>query len=269
MTDAARQAATSVTDSDWFRALARSGFAASGVVQGLVGVLAIQVAVQGGGQDADQGGALEALAKAPGGAVVVWLVAIAGLALALWLVVDGTLERGADAKRTWIERLKSWGKAVVYGVIGVTALRTALGAGQDSSRSTRQGSSTLLGLPGGQVLLAIVGLGVVGLGIALIHRGVAKKFLETIRVPGGSRGRTVVVLGQVGYAARGTAIAVVGVLFVVAAVRTDPGAASGLDGALRAFAGLPFGRVVLAAVGAGWIASGIYSIARARLARLD
>ncbi|MFD1722878.1 DUF1206 domain-containing protein [Amnibacterium endophyticum] len=269
MTETARQNAEGVQQSTWFRGLARFGFAASGLVQGLVGVLAIQVAVQGGGQEADQSGALKALAQAPFGAVVVWLVAIGGLALALWLVVDGFLERGSDAKRVWKERVKAWGKAVVYGAVGVTALRTVLGASQDSSRSARQGSSTVLSLPGGQILLGLVGVGVVVIGVALVHRGVTKGFLETIRVPSGSRGRAVVVLGQVGYVARGVAIAVVGILFVVAAWRTDPGAASGLDGALRAFAGLPFGRVVLAAIGVGWIASGVYLVARARLARLD
>lgn len=269
MTDTARSGAQQVQRSGWFRALARSGYAASGVVQALIGVLAIQVATQGGGRKADQSGALSTLAKAPGGAVVLWLVAIAGLALALWLIADGILERGADARHTWAERLKSWGKAVVYGVVGATALQTALGAGRSSSSSTRKGSSTLLGLPGGQVLLAIVGLAVVVLGVALVYRGVAKRFLDTIRVPPGSRGRAVVVLGQVGYAARGVAIGVVGILFVVAALRTDPQAASGLDGALRTFASLPFGRVVLTVVGAGWIASGVYSVAKAWLARLD
>lgn len=269
MTDAARRGARDVADSGWFRAVARSGFAASGVVQALVGALAIQVAVQGGGQNADQSGALEALAKAPGGAVVVWLIAVGGLALALWLIADGILARGEDAKHTWAERAKSWGKAIVYGAIGVTALQTMLGVGSSSSSSSRNGSATLLGLPGGQVLLIIVGVAVVGLGIALAYRGVARRFLKTITVPAGDRGRAVVVLGEVGYAARGVAIAAVGILFVVAAVRTDPGAAPGLDGALRAFAALPFGRIVLIVIGAGWVASGIYSIARARLARLD
>ncbi len=269
MTDTARQGLQQAQHSEAFRAAARAGFAASGVVQALVGVLAIQVAVQGGGEDADQSGAVEALTRAPGGAVLVWLVAIAGLALALWLIVDGILERGPDAKATWSERLKSWGKAVVYAAIGVTALQAALGSGSDSSRSSRQGSATVLSLPGGQVLLVVVGLAVIGLGGYLVYRGIATKFLETIRVPSGSSGRAVVALGQVGYAARGVAIAVVGVLFIVAAIRTDPGAATGLDGALRAFAGLPYGRVVLVVIGAGWIASGIYSIARARLANLN
>jgi hypothetical protein len=269
MTESVRSRAERTTDSPWFRAVARSGFAASGLVQALIGVLAVQVAVQGGGKEADQSGALQELTRAPGGAVVVWLVAIGGIALALWLVLDGILERRQDAKHTWTERLKSWGKAVVYGAVGVTALRAALGAGSSSTSSSKQGSATLLGLPGGQVLLAIAGIGVVVVGVALVHRGITKSFLDTIRVPPGSAGRTVVLLGRVGYAARGVAIAVVGVLFVVAAVRTDPGAASGLDGALRAFASLPFGRGVLILVGLGWIASGVYAVCRARLARLD
>ncbi|WP_233551234.1 DUF1206 domain-containing protein [Amnibacterium setariae] len=198
--------------------------------------------------------------------MLVWIAAVGGLAL--WLLVDGLLQRRDDAKDTWRERLKSWGKAVVHAAVGVTALRVALGAGGSSSRSSRQGSATLLGLPGGQVLLILVGVAVVVIGGLLVRRGVTARFTETIRVPAGDRGRAVVALGRVGYVARGVAIAMVGVLFVAAAVRTDPGAASGLDGALRAFAGLPFGRVVLVAIGVGWIASGVYSVVRARLARL-
>lgn len=270
MTDQALDQAEHAKNSTWFRALARSGYAASGLVQGLVGVLAIQVAVQGGGQKADQSGAVESLSKAPGGAIVVWLVAIGGLLLALWLVLDGILERG-EPKRVWKERLKSWGKALVYGAIGVTALRAALGGGSSdaSSSGSENASATVLSLPGGQVLLGVIGVAVIVLGGFLVHRGIAKKFLETIHVPSGQAGRAVVVLGQVGYAARGVAIAMVGVLLVVAAVQTDSKGATGLDGALRAFADLPYGKAVLIAIGIGWIASGVYSVLRARLARLD
>ena len=77
------------------------------------------------------------------------------------------------------------------------------------------------------------------------------------------------LLGQVGYSARGVALGAVGVLFVVAAVTTDPQKADGLDGALRAFADLPFGKVVLVVIGLGWVAAGVYTALRAKLARLD
>jgi len=266
--DRARGAAQRAMDNPAVEAVARSGYAASGILQGLVGVIAVQVALQGSDQQADQSGALDAIVRAPGGAVLVWLIAVGGLALALWLLIDGVLEQRADRSATWKERLKAWGKALVYLVIGITALRVALGAGASSSRSTERGTATLLGLPGGQVLLVLVGIGVVVTGGVLVQRGATAGFRDTIRIPPGRRGDAVLLLGRVGYIARGVAIAVVGVLFVVAAVRTDPGEASGLDGALRAFAGLPFGAVVLVAIGAGWIASGCYTVLRARLARI-
>jgi hypothetical protein len=251
------------------QAAARSGFVASGLVQALVGVLAIQVALSQGGRSADQSGALKTLASAPGGAIVVWIVALGSLALALWLIVDGVLARGRDAKDRWKHRASPWGKAVIYAAIGVTALRVVLGAGSSSSGSTKKGSADLLSVPGGVVLLALIGAGVFVAGVVLVVIGVQKRFLKTIRVPAGDAGRGIVTLGRVGYIARGVAIAMVGVLFVVAAFTTDAKAASGLDGALHTFAGLPFGKVLLVVIGLGWIAGGVYAALRARFGRLD
>ena len=45
-------------------------------------------------------------------------------------------------------------------------------------------------------------------------------------------------------------------------------AASNRSTSMSGTAGLPFGRVVLVVIGVGWIASGVYSVLRARLARL-
>ena len=77
-----------------------------------------------------------------------------------------------------------------------------------------------------------------------------------------------VPFGVVGYVAKGVAVAVVGVLFVVAALTHDPEKAGGLDSALRSMAELPFGRVLLWLVGAGLVIYGVYCFARARYARL-
>jgi hypothetical protein len=252
-----------------FRAMARAGFAASGLIQLLVGVIAIEVALQRSSSEADQSGALGDLTKNPAGEVILWVAAIGALALALWLAVAGALRRGPDRKQAWSRRVRDWGKAVIYLVIGLAALRYALGGSGSSANSSRKGSATVLGLPGGPVLLGLIGLGVIALGVYLVQEGLRKKFVKTITVPSGTAGRVTVLLGEIGYAARGIAIAVVGILFVVAAFTLDPKKASGLDGALKAFAQLPFGRVVLVAIGIGWIASGVYSFIRAKQARLD
>jgi hypothetical protein len=60
----------------------------------------------------------------------------------------------------------------------------------------------------------------------------------------------------------------VGLLIVIGALATKPSESTGLDGALRTFAALPFGSWILSAIGVGLIAYGLYSFARARLARL-
>jgi hypothetical protein len=251
------------------RGLARGGFVASGLIQLLVGVIAIEVALHRSSSSADQSGALTDLAKAPGGPVLLWVVTIGSFALAVWLVIAGILERGQDTRTTWGHRVRDWAKAVVYAAIGLTALRFAMGGTSSSSGSARKGSQDLLSAPGGPVLLGLVGIGIVVLGAFLVHRGAAKRFVKTIRVPSGTAGRVTVVLGQVGYIARGVAIAAVGVLLVVAAFTADPKGATGLDGALKAFAALPFGAALLVVIGLGWIAGGVYTIIRAKQAVLD
>ena len=87
-------------------------------------------------------------------------------------------------------------------------------------------------------------------------------------MPEGAAGRGMVAAGIIGYPAKGLVVFLAGVLFIVSAVRIDPGAATGLDGGLRMLHGLPFGGVVLVVLGIGLIVSGIYNVARAWCAAL-
>jgi hypothetical protein len=266
--DRAKSEVRRVGDNPAFTTAARLGFATSGLLQLLVGVIAVQVALQGSGQRSDQSGAFGDIAKTPGGAVVLWIATIGSFALALWYLIQAVLEQAQDDKDRWKDRAKDVGKAIVYAVIGFTALRFAVGSGSNSAGSEQKGTATILNLPGGPVLVTVIGLAVIALGGALAYRGWTKKFTKEIDVPSGSAGRATVVLGQVGYLARGIAVVVVGILFVVAAFTADPNKASGLDGALKSFADLPFGKIVLLLVALGWIASGVYFFVRAWRAKM-
>ena len=251
------------------RVVARAGFVASGLVQGLIGVVAIEVALHRSASAPDQTGALHDLAGAPGGPVVLWAAAAASFALGGWLAVAGVLARNPDPKRRWSTRLREWGRAVVYLAIGVEAVRVGLGGDANSARASRTGSADLLSVPGGSVALALLGAVVLVSGGVVVWLGIARRFLKVVHVPSGRWGTAFVVIGQVGYIARGIAVAVVGLLFLIAAFTLDPTTASGLDGALRAFVALPFGEVLLFAIGVGWIAAGVFSVLRAKQARLD
>jgi hypothetical protein len=259
--------ARGASTSTGLRVVARLGYAVNGLLHVLIGGLAIGVAVGAGGQSADQSGALGQLAGTPGGVFVLWVIVVGLLALALWELLDGVLlPRGEHRKAT--KRISAGGKAVAYAAVAITAFTFARGASTSSAQSSTSFSATLLSAPGGVVLLVVVGLAVVGIGGYFVVKGIRGTFVRDIRVPSGSVGTAVRALGRIGYIAKGIALAVVGVLFVVGAVTFNPGEATGLDGALKALAALPFGTVILIAVGIGLIAYGLYCGLRARLAKL-
>ncbi|WP_345800460.1 DUF1206 domain-containing protein [Microbacterium sp. AZCO] len=260
-------AARAAQDSTAFRVAARIGYVVLGIVHLVIGFIAISVATGGGGE-ADQGGAMEQIQKAPAGVVLLWVIALGLAALALWQIAEAVLERDPDTKKKWGYRAKYVGTALAYLAIGFTALIYALGGQSDSSQSTQSFSAKLMGAPGGIFLVVLVGLIVAGIGVAFIVRGATRAFKKHLALPPNIARPGIVTFGVVGYIAKGIAVAVTGILFVVAAIVHDPQAAGGLDAALHSLAALPFGAVILWVVGAGLIVYGVFCFARARYARL-
>ena len=104
-----------------------------------------------------------------------------------------------------------------------------------------------------------------------------RKFLATGEVQfaiivgeslGAPCGQPVTGLGIVGFIAKGVALAIVGVLLLVAALSTDAEVAGGIDGAVDAMLALALGPLIAGVVGAGFIAYGVFTVARARFARM-
>ena len=262
-------AADDATDSRGFVLAARAGYVAAGLLHVMIGVIALRVATGGSGS-ADQSGAVAALAGSPGGTVLLWACFLGCAALAVFLFSEiffGATQR-SDRDRLK-HRVKMGGQAVVYGAIGAVFGTYALGGTSDSSGSTQSLSARLMAHPAGTVLLIVVGLGLVVAGAFFVHRGVTRSFRENLkRLPPGTAGRAVMWLGTAGYAAKGVALAVLGVLVVVATVRSDPEQSSGLDGALKALQEQPFGAWILGAVALGLICYGVFMVVRARYQRM-
>lgn len=262
-----RSAARAAQDSTVFRTLARVGYVVLGVLHVLIGGIAISIAMGSGGE-ADQGGAMEQIQQTPAGVALLWAIVIGLAALAIWQIVEAFLERGSDAKKTWGHRIKFIGTAAAYLAIAGTALQYARGGQSESSDASQSFSAQLLAAPAGVALLALVGLVVVGVGVAFVVRGITRAFTKHLSLPGGTTRTGVVGLGVAGYLAKGIAVVVTGILFVIAAVTHDPETAGGLDAGLRTLAELPFGAAILWAVGAGLILYGLFCFARARYARM-
>jgi len=263
-----KNAARTTRNSPVLHFLARLGFAVSGLLHAIIGVIAIEIATGASGDEADQSGALGQLASKPGGEFLLWVVVIGLTALGLWLVVNAFVNPGLTGRKRVARSLGNLGKAVVYFVIAFTALTFARGGTTDSATSTRTLSAKLLAAPGGVFVVFLIGLAIVGVGVYCIVKGATRRFKRDLAMPRGALGEATAVLAVFGYVAKGVALGVVGVLFIVAALTANPANATGLDGGLKALVALPFGPVILIVVGIGFIAYALYSLVRARLARL-
>jgi len=252
--------------------LARLGLIAYGIVHLLIGWLAMQIAWSGGsGRSADSSGALKTLAGQPLGQVLLWLIVVGLVALTIWqagTAIWGHRHR-EPAQRT-AKRISSATRAAVYAVLAYSAASVALGSGSSSSsQSQRQATSEVLGLPGGRVIVVIAGLVIVAVGVHHIVKAVKRSFLDDLDTSSMAPGARKLVerLGAGGYLAKGVALGLVGGLLTYAMVTLDRQRA-GLDGAMQTIAEQPFGKFLLTAVAAGFVAFGLFSFVQSRYRQL-
>jgi hypothetical protein len=258
MTSAAHSA-HEVTDNRWVQLGARVGLACYGVTHLLIAWLALQVAFGGGGgQQANQKGAFQELTGNTFGVIMLWIIVLGFIAVALWRLGQAIwgYRYVSDHTKQLRKRATSGFKVVVFGTFAVLAARTALGGG-GGGNGQQKATAGVLGLPGGQWIVGIVGLGIIVAGGSKIYSGWKKKFEDDMDMPTDPKARTAVErTGQVGYIAKGVSVAVIGILVVVAAIQFDPAKASGLDAALRSLAQTPLGPWLLVVVALGLAAYG-------------
>ncbi len=236
----------------------------------LIGIIAIQLAFGESG-DADQGGAIAQLAAQPAGYALIWIGAVACLALGLWeasSVIFGY--RHVAARKRLRKKLAAGGRGIVFLALAVSFASFALGNRRDSGESTSDASTQVMQMPGGPLLLLAVGAGFAVTGIVFAVRGVRKSFAKQLDLPASKllRGATV-VLGVFGYVAKGVALFLLGLLFIVATLQANPEESTGLDGALRSVRAQPFGIYALVFIGIGLGCYGIYMVFKSRLAKMD
>lgn len=268
----AADAAEDVTNSRTLELFARAGFAASGVLHFLVGLIAIRLAMGGGGS-ADFSGAVSELASQPAGPFLLWASFAACAALALWQTSDAIFDyNGLPTKKKAGKKAQAAAQAVVYAGLALTLVSFAMGTGSggDNQKSVSDFTATVMKAPGGVALLVLVGVGIAVTGVIYGIRGIKKSFEKHLKMPTDPRARTAVsVLGVTGYVAKGTVLFLTGLLITIATLRAHPEESTGLDGGLKALREQPFGVYLLAAVGAGLICYGIYMVVRARLAKMN
>ncbi|SEU02581.1 DUF1206 domain-containing protein [Hymenobacter actinosclerus] len=250
------------------RTLARVGFAAKGLVYGLMGTLALLAATgQQQGQTADKKQAVQTLQGLPGGPVLLGLIALGLLAYIVWRVVQAvrdTEDKGNDMAGI-ARRVGYAASGLVYASLAWYAAQLALSGSADSGSDARQTlTARVLAWPAGDWIIMLAGAATVGVGLYQLYQAYSGRFHKHVQgsdIPAGQQ-NTVYRLGQLGYTARGIVLGIIGYFFIQAGRQSRASAVGSTDEAFDLLASM--GPLVLGIVALGLMAYGLYMLVQAK-----
>ena len=256
----------------WLTVLARLGFAARGVVYLLIGVFAMDAALNGG-RPSDNQGVMGTIAGAPFGKALLILCALGFAGYAFWRLTEAALDpehRGQDMKGRF-ERAGYAVSGIIHTGLAVAAAKLAMrkaapAGGSPGDQAAQSWSAWLLEQPAGPVLLALVAAGLLATASAQAVKAHKARFDEL----GGDVPAPLQVrwLGRIGYAARALVFAMIGWFLINVVLHRNPDEAGGLGAALRHLREQDHGPILLLIVAAGLALFGLFSLVEARYRRL-
>jgi hypothetical protein len=251
--------------------LARGGLLARGVVYGIVGILALKLAVGSGGKATTQRGALMTIAQEPFGQALLIATAVGLAGYALWRLVRAGIGHGTEQNDSAVKRVAGVASGLAYAALCVTAVKILTGASSSGgSNSPKQTTGGVLGWTGGTMIIGVVGAILIGVALFQGYRGVSQTFLEDSKTRDMSARvkRAFTAIGVFGHLARMVVFGLIGYGLVKAALDYNPRSAIGLDGALNKLLHNSYGPFLLGIVAAGLIGFALYSITDARYAKI-
>jgi hypothetical protein len=256
----------------WYSVLARTGLVAKGVSFGIVGALAVKLALGDGGKTTSRQGALQTLAGQSFGKIALILLAVGFAAYAIWRFVQAFAEREepdekGEAKK-WAKRAGYVGRGLIYAGLTLSAIKILVGSGgtESQNQKARTTAATILSWPAGTWIVGLVGAAIIAAGLWNLYRGVSRKFEDRWRTAEMSArarkwgGRA----GAAGHVARAVVFTLIGIFVVKAAVDYKPKDAIGLDGALQKLAHAGYGPYLLGLTAAGLVCYGLFCLVDAR-----
>jgi len=253
----------------WVSRIVRLGYLAKGVIYTSIGALAMRVAFgMRGGRLTDPSGVLLQILRQPFGVALLTVIGIGIIGYAAYYLFEAIadLRRKGGGMRGWSARSLTIIKSVVYGTVGVQALRIVF-AGDRPTSNPDNPAKTVMHFPFGWVLLVLIGGGVAIYGVTQINMAWHDRPDEDIDVARVRReAGWVLALGRAGTAARGVILIMMGSALALAGAHGRPSQAAGYRDVLSTLASTdPW---LLAAMGTGLLCFGLYQLCHARYARL-
>src|ERR1700694_5214239 len=257
----------------WLERLARLGYGVRGVLYGVMGVLALELAFGVGATPGDQRKSLYLLAGNPLGGVFLLVVVIALAAYSLWGFVRAIydpLGRGKDPPGI-ISRLGFAWSGLNYAALTVFAIEFLVGATKgDGSDTLQKAVADVMSQPAGQFITIVAGgIAVVG-GLGQFADAYQAGFRKDLKRNQMNRAERITAdaLRRFGMVARGVVFTMLGYFVLQAGLHHDPSRAGSMGDAFLVIAKAPLGHLSLALVALGFVALGMHSFANARWVRM-
>lgn len=264
--------------SPWVERLAKLGFASKGVVYLLVGFLTVMAAIDVAKHPAGTRAAFRTIVAQPFGRFLLASIAVGLVGFILRRFVQVFVEppaTGREVKRTVriAKRIGYCLSGLAHIIIAATVLQLMLGLSiktRDRMTPTQDWTTFLMAQPFGRWLVLLAGLVVIGVGLGQFYLAYTERFSADLKLDEMNERakRWTMLIGRVGFAARGAVFQVIGFFLIQAARTDDPMRARGLGGALQILEQQPYGAFVLIVVAVGFMAYGVYMTLAARYLRL-
>jgi hypothetical protein len=253
-----------------FAFLSRAGFVARGLVYGIIGALAFDLALGHGGKITNQQGALHSIEQHPFGHVLLAAMAVGLGGYSLWRLFRAALGHGPEGADHGLDRLGALASGIVYALLCAAAVEILTSSGGGKSGSTKKTASDVFGWPAGRWIVTGAGLVMLGVASYQLVRGAGQRFLDDSKTeemsPAVKKGFT--VIGTVGHLSRAVVFGLVGVFLLKASIGYKANEAIGLDGALAKLYNGSYGAWLLGVVAAGLVAFAAFSVIEARYRRI-
>lgn len=251
----------------------QAGWVARGVSYAVMGLITIRLVVGSSfdTEEADQAGALQALSDAPGGTVLLSVLAVGLGIFAAWQAAQLFGMGGVDVS-DWLERIAKASGIFFYGSLVWTAIEIMRrGASSDGSWTVDRISAWALQNPAGRLAVGVAGLVVVVIAGRRGRRTLTGDLDDDLDLgaAGSTTASIVEWLGRAGEVGRAVSFVIIGSLLVSAAVQDRPSDAGGLDQSLTQATSSTFGEVLVLITGVGFVLFGAYSVGSARYRRLE
>lgn len=234
--------------------LARMGFAARGIIY-----LVIAVFVMINGRAKDPAGALRYLGEGDGKAFLL-LITFGLLGYGLWRLCDAAfnIERHGSDRSGIAERLGAAGSGIIHLLLVWQAIKLLRGAAASEGMTAQESAQSVLVLPGGHLVLIVIGLLLVTVGLFQTVKAIKGSYLDNLQ-PDVAKREWVNWSGRLGYLARSVIFMIAGFFFMSAGMAEQASEAGGMAEALKWLTS-PWDIIVAA----GLFAFGLFSLIEAR-----